>query len=108
MKMVLAVIRPEKAYEVNGALAEAGFYGSTKWNVSGRGKQHGIQVGDVIYDEMSKVVIMVICEDDDKNEIIDIIINASQTGESGNSGDGRIFVLPIEEAYTVSSQSKDN
>ena len=44
----------------------------------------------------------------DKNEIIDIIMDTAQTGESGNSGDGRIFVLPVEESYTISSQSKDD
>ncbi len=42
------------------------------------------------------------------NEIIDIIMDTAQTGESGNSGDGRIFVLPVEESYTISSQSKDD
>lgn len=51
---------------------------------------------------------MIVCDDDDKNEIIDIIMDTAQTGESGNSGDGRIFVLPVEESYTISSQSKDD
>lgn len=107
MKMIFSVVRPDKAHEVNRALADGGFYGSTKWNVAGRGKQHGIQVGDIVYDEMSKEVIMTVCDDEDKNEVIDIIINAAMTGESGNSGDGKIFVLPVEESYTISSQSKD-
>lgn len=108
MKMIFTVVRPEKVYEVNKALADAGFAASTKWNVAGRGKQQGIQVGDIVYDEMNKNMLMVACEDDDKNEIIDIIMDTAQTGESGNSGDGRIFVLPIEESYTISTQSKDN
>ena len=107
MKMIFAIIRPEKVYEVNKILSDAGFGASTKWSVSGRGKQNGIQVGDIIYDEMSKNVLMVACDDEDKNEIIDIIMDTAKTGESGNSGDGRIFVLPIEEGYTISSSSKD-
>lgn len=107
MKMIFAIIRPEKVYEVNKVLSDAGFGASTKWSVSGRGKQNGIQVGDIIYDEMSKNVLMVACDDEDKNEIIDIIMDTAKTGESGNSGDGRIFVLPIEEGYTISSSSKD-
>ena len=53
-------------------------------------------------------MLMLVCDDDDKNEIIDIIMDTAQTGESGNSGDGRIFVLPVEESYTISSQSKDD
>jgi nitrogen regulatory protein PII 1 len=108
MKMIFAIVRPEKIYEVNKALSDSGYAASTKWSVAGRGKQHGIQVGDIVYDEMSKNVLMVVCDDEDKNEIIDIIIDAAQTGESGNSGDGKIFVLPVEESYTISSQSKDN
>ena len=108
MKMIFAIVRPEKVYEVNKALAEAGFGASTKWGVSGRGKQHGIQVGEIIYDEMTKNMLMVVCEDEDKNEIIDVIMDSAQTGENGNSGDGRIFVVPLEEAYTISSRSKDN
>lgn len=108
MKMIYAIVRPEKVYEVNKALADAGYGASTKWSVAGRGKQHGIQVGELVYDEMSKNMLMIVYDDDDKNEIIDIIMDTAQTGESGNSGDGRIFVLPVEESYTISSQSKDD
>ncbi len=108
MKMIYAIVRPEKVYEVNRALAEAGFGASTKWTVAGRGKQHGIQVGEIVYDEMTKNMLMIACEDSDKNEVIDVIMDSGQTGENGNSGDGRIFVVPIEEAYTISSRSKDN
>lgn len=108
MKMIFAVVRPEKVYEINGALADTGFFASTKWQVSGRGKQNGIQVGEIVYDEMSKVVLMVACGDADKNEVIDVIMEHAQTGESGNSGDGRIFVMPVEESYTISSSTKDN
>lgn len=107
MKMIFAIVRPEKVYEVNKALVDAGFGASTKWSVAGRGKQHGIQVGEIVYDEMTKNMLMVACEEDEKNEIIDIIMDTARTGENGNSGDGRVFVLPIEEAYTISSQSKD-
>lgn len=107
MKMIIAIVRPEKIMEVNHALAEGGFHASTKWAVSGRGKQRGIQVGDVVYEEMSKNLLMVAVDDDSKDEVIDIIIQSALSGDNGNSGDGRIFVLPIEEAYTISGQSKD-
>ena len=70
--MIYAIVRPEKVYEVNKALADAGYGASTKWSVAGRGKQHGIQVGELVYDEMSKNMLMIVCDDDDKNEIIDI------------------------------------
>ena len=108
MKMIFAIVRPKNVYEVNNALAEAGFAASSKWTVTGRGRQQGIQVGEVVYEEMTKNLLMIAADDEDKNEIIDIIMAAAQTGETGNSGDGKIFVLPIEESYTISSQSKDD
>lgn len=107
MKMVMAIIRPNSVFEVSEALADNGFFASTKWSVSGRGKQRGIQVGEVIYDEMMKNVVMVICDDDDKNKVIDIIMDYASTGENGQSGDGKLFVLPVEESYTISRREKD-
>ncbi len=107
MKMVMAVIRPDSVFIVRKALAEQGFYASTRWNVSGRGRQKGIQVGEVIYEEMAKTSIFVVCHDDEKNLVIDIIMDASVTGADGNPGDGKIFVLPVLESYTISDRSKD-
>ncbi|MFI3227552.1 MAG: P-II family nitrogen regulator [Clostridia bacterium] len=107
MKMVMAIVRPNSTFAVSEALADAGFFASTKWSVSGRGKQRGIQVGDVIYDEMAKNVLMVICDDADKNKVIDVIMETAVTGDSGHAGDGKIFVLPVEESYTISEQAKD-
>lgn len=107
MLLITAVVRPEKTYSVLGALAEAGFYGMSRWDVVGRGKEKGITVGEVNYEEMPKSMLYLVADDDDKDAIIDIIIANAQSGESGNAGDGRIFVSPITEAYTISSSSKD-
>lgn len=107
MKMIMAIIRPNCVMEVSKALETAGYLASTKWGVSGRGKQRGIQVGDVVYEEMAKTNLMVVCDDSAKNDVIDIIMQNAITGESGNPGDGRIFVLPVEESYTISEQVKD-
>lgn len=105
--MVMAIVRPNSVFAVSEALAESGFFASTKWSVSGRGKQRGIQVGEVIYDEMAKNVLMVICNDEDKNQVIDIIMDTAMTGETGQAGDGKLFVLPVEESYTISERCKD-
>ena len=107
MKMVIAIVRPEKIQDVNSALAQSGYNASTKWSVSGRGKQRGIQVGDVIYEEMAKNLIMVTVDDDEKDNVVDIIMESAISGENGNYGDGKIFIVPVEESYTISSQSKD-
>ncbi|OOB77805.1 MAG: hypothetical protein ATN34_02070 [Epulopiscium sp. Nele67-Bin002] len=106
MKMVMAIIRPDKFFIVKESLAQQGFYASTKWDVAGRGKQKGIQVGNVVYEEMSKTTLFIVCQDDDKNKVIDIIMDAAISGD-GNPGDGKIFVLPVEESYTISDRSKD-
>ncbi|MDD2981071.1 MAG: P-II family nitrogen regulator [Hespellia sp.] len=66
MKMIYAIVRPEKVYEVNKALVDAGYGASTKWSVAGRGKQHGIQVGEIVYDEMTKNMLLVACEEEEK------------------------------------------
>jgi len=102
MLLVRAIIRPEKAGAVMSELAAAGFPAITKLDVFGRGKQKGITVGNVHYDEIPKEMLVVVCNDEDKDDLVKIIIRVARTGE-GNYGDGRIFVSPVESAYTISS-----
>lgn len=54
MKLVTAIVRPEKVMDVIKALEESGYFAFSKWAISGRGKEKGIQVGDVLYQEMAK------------------------------------------------------
>ncbi len=102
MLLVRAIIRPEKVGLVMQELASAGFPAVTKMDVYGRGKQKGITVGEVHYDEIPKEMLLIICEDADKDDLVKIILRTAKTGE-GAFGDGRIFVSPVEEAYTVST-----
>ncbi|MCL0043501.1 P-II family nitrogen regulator, partial [Peptococcaceae bacterium] len=69
----------------------------------GRGKQKGIQVGSVYYDEFPKVMLMIVTEDEKVNEITDVIMKTAYTG---NYGDGKIFISPVEEVYTVRTGEK--
>lgn len=107
MLAVTAIIRPEKIIDVQDALYSRGFCAMTKTNVSGRGKERGIKVGDVLYQEMTKIMIYMVVEDDEKDIVVDTIMQSAMTGESGNPGDGKIFVTPVYESYTISSQSLD-
>ena len=102
MLLVRAIVRPEKSGAVMSELAAAGFPAVTKLDVYGRGKQKGITVGEVHYDEIPKEMLVIVCNDDDKEDIVKIIVRMAKTGE-GNYGDGRIFVSPVESAYTISS-----
>lgn len=106
MLMVRAIVRPEKVDEVLSALMYAGFPSVTKMDVYGRGKQRGMKVGEITYDELPKELIITVIEDKDKTFVIETILKSARTGTKGTFGDGKIFVSQIEEAYTVSSGIK--
>jgi nitrogen regulatory protein PII 1 len=101
--MIRAILRPERVNVVLSELLDAGFPEVTKMSVFGRGKQKGIKVGDIHYDELPKEMLLLAVKDEDKDDVIRVIMKNSRTGEKGAFGDGKIFVSPIETAYTVSS-----
>ncbi len=102
MKMVIAVIRPEKLQAVKDALKESGINAMTITDVRGRGQQSGLsfstRVGTIIVDEIEKIKIVVVVEDSEEKTTIDAIKNAARTG---HEGDGRIFVLPVEKSIRI-------
>lgn len=108
MIMIRSIVRPEKVDDVLAALMEAGFPGVTKMSVVGRGKQRGIKIGEVTYDEIPKEMLLTVVTEEAKDFAIKTIIDAARTGEKGAFGDGKIFVIPVEEAYTISSGIKQN
>jgi nitrogen regulatory protein PII 1 len=107
MIMIRSIIRPEKADEVLAALMDAGFPAVTKYSVAGRGKQRGIKIGDVTYDEIPKVMLMSVVNAEDKDFVIDTVLKTARSGEKGAFGDGKIFISEVEESYTISSGAKD-
>lgn len=107
MLLVRAIIRPEKKDEVLAELTKAGFNAATVVDVVGRGKQKGIKIGAIVYDEIPKTLIMTAIRDEDKDDIIRVILKTAKTSEKGAFGDGKIFVSPVEEAYTISSGIKE-
>lgn len=98
MKMIRAFIRPEKEQEVVLALEGAGLSSLTKMPVFGRGKQKGLQVGPVHYDELPKTLIMMVVDDGAVATAMKIIQDKAKTGFVG---DGKIFVSPVESAFTI-------
>ncbi len=106
MIMIRAIVRPEKVDEVLSALMYAGYPSVTKMDVFGRGKQRGMKIGEVTYDELPKELILTVINDGDKDFVIDTIMKAARTGSKGAHGDGKIFITPVEEAYTISSGQK--
>jgi nitrogen regulatory protein PII 1 len=107
MIMIRSIVRPDKVDNVMASLMEAGFPGVTKMSVVGRGKQRGIKIGEITYDEIPKELLLTVVKDQDKEFVIRTIIKAARTGEKGVYGDGKIFIFPVKEAYTISSGIKE-
>ncbi|MBN2531113.1 MAG: P-II family nitrogen regulator [Deltaproteobacteria bacterium] len=105
--MVRSIIRPEKADAVLESLLEAGYPAVTKIPVFGRGKQRGLKVGEVTYDELPKEMLLCVVPDNDKDFVVKTVLDKARTGK-GNYGDGKIFVSPVEEIYTISSGVKQD
>lgn len=105
MVLVRAIIRQEKTSYVLSKLVEAGFPATTELDVYGRGKQKGITVGSVTYDEIPKTMLLIVVEDKDEEKVSNLIMESARTGDNGNFGDGRIFVSDVKKAYTISSKT---
>jgi nitrogen regulatory protein P-II 1 len=102
MKKIEAIIREEKLDAVKKALESKSYFGMTVSEVSGRGKQKGIplqwRVGEYRVDLLPKIKIELVLLDEDVTEAINAIVSNARTGETG---DGKIFVLPVETVVRV-------
>lgn len=102
MKKIEAIIREEKLNAVKKALEEHSYFGMTVSEVSGRGKQKGIplqwRAGEYRVDLLPKLKIELVVLDEDVSTAIDAIVRHARTGETG---DGKIFVLPVESVVRV-------
>jgi len=101
--MIRSIIRPEKADTVLAALMDAGFPAVTKYSVAGRGKQRGIKIGEVTYDEIPKVMLMSVINAADKDFFIKTVMDKARTTGKGAFGDGKIFISPVDSSFTISS-----
>lgn len=102
MKKIEAIIRTEKLGDIKNALAIAGFIGLTIYEVKGRGRQKGVvlqyRTQEYRVDLLAKTKIELVVDDEDVEKVIEIICTS---GKTGNIGDGKIFVLPIEDIIRV-------
>lgn len=107
MIMIRAIVRPERSSSVMQSLLEAGYPAVTKVEVAGRGKQRGLKLGDVVYDELPKEMLMLVVHEHEKDFVIRAVMDSARTGEKGAYGDGKIFVTPVEDAYTISTGERE-
>ncbi len=107
MKMIKAVVRPEKVSAVLEELAQKGYNAVTRISILGRGKQRGLKVGDAYYDEIPKELLCLVVEDGSAEEVVSILLKTAKSGQTGAYGDGKIFISHVERAFTISSGKEE-
>jgi nitrogen regulatory protein P-II 1 len=107
MKKIEAIIRPEKFDDVKEALKRVGYPGMTKTPVEGHGEQKGLRQqfrGTTFEVEFpAKMKLEIVAADKDVDGIVNAIVTAASTGEAG---DGKIFVYPLESVIRVRTGEK--
>ena len=108
MKLLKCIVRPEKMEEVKEALTKSNVTGMTITEVRGHGRQKGHKAvyrgTEYSVTLLPKVMIELVVPDDRSNEILKTIINTARTGEIG---DGRVFVMNVEQGYNVRTGELD-
>jgi len=107
MKLIEAIIKPFKLDEVKDALNEIGVMGITVSEVKGFGRQKGhtelYRGAEYVVDFIPKVKLEIAVADDMVTKVLETIENAAKTGRIG---DGKIFVMPLEEAVRIRTGEK--
>jgi nitrogen regulatory protein PII len=107
MKLIIAIIKPFKLEEVKDALSSIGIEGMTVTEVKGFGRQKGhteiYRGSEYTVDFLPKVKIEIVVTDEITAKAIDAIVKAAKTGKIG---DGKVFVLPIEEAVRIRTDER--
>ncbi len=102
MKRIIAIIRPEKMEPLKEALFSANVSGMTISQCNGCGNQHGwkeyYRGNEIILNMVPKVKFEIVTDDEKIDDIVDVILNTAQTGEVG---DGKIFISPVEEVIRI-------
>src|SRR6516162_4045634 len=102
MKLITAVIKPFKLDDVKAALQAFGVHGMTVSEASGYGRQRGhtevYRGAEYQVDLVPKVRVEVICDDEDAEDLVGVIVKAAQTGRIG---DGKVWSVPVETVVRV-------
>lgn len=105
MKLLLAIIQPTKLHAVRDALTQVGVERMTVLDAQGYGRQRGQTATyrglEYKVNMLRKITLEIWVNDDFVERAIETLLRAARTGTEGNIGDGKIFMLPTEEAITV-------
>ena len=107
MKQIEAIIKPFKLDEVKDALTKAGIQGMTITEVKGFGRQKGhtelYRGAEYSVDFLPKVKIQILVPDDKVAQVVETVVKTAHTGKIG---DGKIFVIPVEEVIRIRTGEK--
>ncbi len=107
MKKIEAIIKPDRLNEVKEALVGMDIKGMTISEVRGFGRQEGkveyFRGAEYKVDFLPKIKIEIVCKEDTCEKILNAVIESSRTG---NIGDGKIFIMPIEETIRIRTGEK--
>ena len=102
MKKIEAIVKPFKLDDIKEALSDVGIYGMTVTEVNGYGRQKGhkeiYRGAEYVVDFVPKIKIEIVVSDDRADETVKCVRDAANTGKIG---DGKIFVLPVEQVIRV-------
>lgn len=105
MKLILAIIQPSKLEEVKAALSEVEVVRLTIMDVQGFGRQKGqtevYRGHEISVNLLRKVQLQIAVNEDFVEPTINAIIRGGRTGETGEIGDGKIFVLPLDDCIRI-------
>jgi len=105
MKLIIALIQPDRLEAVKAALADVEVFRLTVMDVQGFGRQKGhseaFRGHEVSVNLVRKVQLMIGVNDNFLQPTIDAIIKGARTGSTGEVGDGKIFVLPLEDCIRI-------
>jgi nitrogen regulatory protein P-II 1 len=108
MKKIEAIIQPFKFDEVKEALTQAGVEGITITEVKGFGRQKGhkeiYRGSEYTVDVLPKVKLEIVATDDKVEAIVKAVLTTAKTGKIG---DGKVFIIPVDEAYRIRTEEKD-
>jgi len=108
MKLIKCIIRPNKVDDVRTALEKASIAGMTVTEVRGHGRQKGHKAiyrgRDYEVNLLPKTMIEIVIPDQQVDSVLRIVMETARTGDIG---DGRIFVLPVEEGHNIRTGERD-
>lgn len=105
MKLIIAIIQPSRLEQVQTALTEVEVFRLTVMDCQGFGRQKGqmetFRGHEVSVNLLRKVQLQIAVNDEFVNRTVDAIIRGGRTGEKGEIGDGKIFILPMDDCVRI-------